>query len=66
MSTRTAALDWRKIAAWTWCAPMRWERYQGGRGVRGNRLIRRRVDYALEPEPRLFAEVMRRGFLEGA
>ncbi len=66
MPRRAPLLTWWTISHWTWCAPQRWERHRGGRSIRGHRFKPRLGDYALHPEPTLFAEVMRRGFLEGA
>lgn len=53
-------------STWTWCAPNTLVKFQGGRSQRGWTLRRRIVDYALYAEPRMPAEVLRRGFLEGA
>ena len=52
---------------WTWAMPMalNWRiTTRDGRTLTSHR--RRLVDYAVEPDPTLPAEVLRRGFLESA
>lgn len=57
----------RWVAGWTWAMPQTIKYRIPIRNGPAQLYYRRRsIDYALQPEPRLTAELLRRGFLESA